>query len=321
MRKGGLTASLMLSVVLLAAAIPALGVSAASGSSSETTAIVSSFKGTSQTAVSKASNDRIQSLKTQTMILKKIVVKDKSIKNQSGVIGTPIDQFHGINNSTFKVYDVTSLMQQILKEKLKTDIKVKATMDSIDQAVDSNSVQDSESNSSSTTSQSTDSSVSESNSSSSNNSSETQLNDAVKALMKGDSLKTLIADRAAKLNANQLKLVTTVKTMHDAKTKSDGVARVTVPIDGQYHAYYIVNTDTPQSSHVTNADPLVVITPITEDDGLYADSFTLYPKSDNIPQKQSQDLKKVTTTRLYQTGNKPSQSLLGKLIAVVWNMF
>ncbi|MCT3267860.1 pilin N-terminal domain-containing protein [Lactiplantibacillus plantarum] len=299
MSKRLFAANLMMSVVLLTAVAPTLGASAAS-SNTVTMSTASSVKGTSQsegtsqTATSKVSDDKIQTLQSQTMTLKKIVVKDESVKNQAGVIGIPVDKFKGINNSTFKVYDVTDLMNQIMKEKLKVNTNKDVTTDSIDQGIDHFTAQ---------------------------SSTDSKDQASQQNMMKGNSLRLSIADRAAKLNADQLKLVTTVKTAHDAKSNADGIARVTLPIDGKYHAYYVVNTDTPKDSHVANADPLVVITPITEDDGLYADSFTLYPKSDNIPQKRSQDLKKVTTTRLYQTGNKSSQSLLGKLIAVVWNMF
>ncbi|TFZ21873.1 hypothetical protein E2P76_16480 [Lactiplantibacillus plantarum] len=226
------------------------------------------------------------------------------------------------SHSTFKVYDVTDLMNQIMKEKLKINTNKDVTTDSIDQGIDHVTAQSStDSNSKDQASQSVSTVTFSSESVNDNSNTNDQVAEEAQNMMKGNALRLSIADRAAKLNADQLKLVTTVKTAHDAKAKADGIARVTLPIDGKYHAYYVVNTDTPKDSHVANADPLVVITPITEDDGLYSDSFTLYPKSDNIPQKQSQDLKKVTTTRLYQTGNKPSQSLLGKLIAVVWNMF
>ncbi|MEJ6358473.1 pilin N-terminal domain-containing protein [Lactiplantibacillus plantarum] len=311
MSKRLFAANLMMSAVLLTAVAPTLGASASS-SNTVTMSTASSVKGTSQsegtsqTATSKVSDDKIQTLQSQTMILKKIVVKDDSVKNQAGVIGIPVDKFKGINNSTFKVYDVTDLMNQIIKEKLKVNTNKDVTTGSTDQGADHVTAQ---------------SVTSSSENVNDNRNTNDQVAEEAQNMMKGNSLRLSIADRAAKLNADQLKLVTTVKTAHDAKSKADGIARVTLPIDGKYHAYYVVNTDTPKDSHVANADPLVVITPITEDDGLYADSFTLYPKSDNIPQKRSQDLKKVTTTRLYQTGNKSSQSLLGKLIAVVWNMF
>ncbi|MCT3206469.1 pilin N-terminal domain-containing protein [Lactiplantibacillus plantarum] len=325
MSKRLFAANLMMSAVLLTAVAPTLGASASS-STTVTMSTASSVKGTSQsegtsqTATSKVSDDKIQTLQSQTMILKKIVVKDDSAKNQAGVIGIPVDKFKGINNSTFKVYDVTDLMNQIMKEKLKVNTNKDVTTDSIDQRIDHVTAQSS-TDSKDQESQSVSTVTSSSESVNDNSNTNDQVAEEAQNMMKGNSLRLSIADRAAKLNADQLKLVTTVKTAHDAKSNADGIARITLPIDGKYHAYYVVNTDTPKDSHVTNADPLVVITPVTEDDGLYADSFTLYPKSDNIPQKQSQDLKKVTTTRLYQTGNKPSQSLFGKLIAVVWNMF
>ncbi|AUV74214.1 hypothetical protein C1940_17330 (plasmid) [Lactiplantibacillus plantarum subsp. plantarum] len=326
MSKRLFAANLMMSAVLLTAVAPTLGASASS-STTVTMSTASSVKGTSQseetsqTATSKVSDDKIQTLQSQTMILKKIVVKDDSVKNQAGVIGIPVDKFKGINNSTFKVYDVTDLMNQIIKEKLKVNTNKDVTTGSTDQGADHVTAQSSTDNNSKDQASQSVSTVTSSSESVNNSNTNNQVAEEAQNMMKGNSLRLSIADRAAKLNADQLKLVTTVKTAHDAKSKADGIARVTLPIDGKYHAYYVVNTDTPKDSHVANADPLVVITPITEDDGLYADSFTLYPKSDNIPQKRSQDLKKVTTTRLYQTGNKSSQSLLGKLIAVVWNMF
>ncbi|MYU99191.1 hypothetical protein GB995_07605 [Lactobacillus plantarum] len=325
MSKRLFAANLMMSAVLLTAVAPTLGASASS-SNTVTMSTASSVKGTSQsegtsqTATSKVSDDKIQTLQSQTMILKKIVVKDDSVKNQAGVIGIPVDKFKGINNSTFKVYDATDLMNQIIKEKLKVNTNKDVTTDSIDQGIDHVTAQSS-TDSKDQESQSVSTVTSSSESVNDNSNTNDQVAEEAQNMIKGNSLRLSIADRAAKLNADQLKLVTTVKTAHDAKSNADGIARVTLPIDGKYHAYYVVNTDTPKDSHVANADPLVVITPITEDDGLYADSFNLYPKSDNIPQKRRQDLKKVTTTRLYQTGNKSSQSLLGKLISVVWNMF
>lgn len=325
MSKRLFAANLMLSAMLLTVTVPALGASAET-SSSDTTSTASSVQGTSQTATSKVSDDKIQTLKLQTMILKKIIVKDSSTKSQSGAIGIPVDKFKGVNDSTFKVYDITDLMNQIVKEKLGVTTNNTQNADSSDQnqVVEGDTGQ-SRTKSSDSQTQLSESSLMSNKESTSSSSTTNQDQDAnkVQNLLKGNSLRLALVERAGKLNSDQLKLVTTVKTAHDSKAKADGIAKVNLPIDGKYHAYYVVNTDTPKDSHVTNADPLVVITPITEDDGLYADSFTLYPKSDNIPVKkqQNQDLKKVTTARLYQTGSKPSQGLFGKLFSLVWNMF
>lgn len=76
-------------------------------------------------------------------------------------------------------------------------------------------------------------------------------------LMRRNTLSETLATRAAKMNSIQMKLVTTLKTGHDAQLKADGAARVKLPV--------------------------VLLTAVTQTDGLYTDSFTIYPKSDTIP--------------------------------------
>ncbi|KRL83942.1 pilin N-terminal domain-containing protein [Ligilactobacillus apodemi] len=123
----------------------------------------------------------------------------------------------------------------------------------------------------------------------------------------GDSLRKELSERASKLNSDQLKVVT----------------EVTLPIDGKYHAYYVVNTETAKESYATNASPIVVITPVTDSDGNYATEFTIYPKSDTIEKEQptQETPQKETTATMYQTRHKEDTSLFAKfkkLLASFW---
>ena len=66
-----------------------------------------------------------------------------------------------------------------------------------------------------------------------------------------------IASRASKLDPKEMKSFAEVTTEHDSASKKDGVARVKIPIDGKYHAYYVVNTSTPKEAMAKNSDPIV----------------------------------------------------------------
>lgn len=343
-----LAANLMLSTVMLTAVLPAIAVTAdtSTPANGNTVKPLTSEQVTSQAAqqqmsssttqISQAKNDKIQTLTAQTMILKKIVVSDSKQKNQAGAIGISQDNLRGVNGSTFKVYDVTALMNTIISEKLKTNSQVKATAGEIDQAVQkqttTSSSQATNAESSSVTSsisQSTnESSITSSTLSqaASDNSSkqamDQELNKQVNDLMQGETLQQTIATRADKLNSSQLKPIATVTTAHDAKLKSDGVAQVKLPIDGKYHAYYIVNTATPKALSVTNAAPIVVLTPVTQADGLYTDSFTIYPKSDTIPKasKPAQPAKQISQVRLYQTGKTKQHNWFSAVKEMILNL-
>lgn len=314
-----LAANLMLSTVMLTAVLPAIAVTAdtSTPANGNTVKPLTSEQVTSQTMqqqmsssttkISQANNDKIQTLTAQTMVLKKIVVSDSKQKNRAGAIGIPQDNLRGVNGSTFKVYDVTALMNTIISEKLKTNSQVKATAGEIDQTVQK---------------QTTTSGSQVTRDNSSKQAVNQELKERVNDLMQGDTLQQEIATRAAKLNNSQLKSIATVTTAHDAKLKSDGVAQVKLPIDGKYHAYYIVNTATPKALSVTNAAPIVVLTPVTQADGLYADRFTIYPKSDTIPKasKPTQPAKQISQARLYQTGMTKQHNWLSVVKEMLLNL-
>lgn len=311
------------------------------------------------------STDKIQTLTSQTMIINKIIAKQGTMAGSVGTdSGTNLD-YKGINGSTFNVYDVTELMTTIIKEELKTDKTVKASDSEIDRVVDqtankidvksksetasassqsgdsadssvvSSSQSKDESNdkasgkdgaSSSQATSSTASENSKSTASATDDSTDAALLAKINDLRKGDKLRELVAKRAEKLSGSQLKSVATAKTAHDDKLKHDGIARVKLPIDGKYHAYYVVNTDTPKETYATNADPIVIFTPVTNEDGLHADDFTIYPKSDSVVKPTPKTPKtpttpeKVTKVPLYQTGAK-QQSWFGNVLESIWNLF
>lgn len=359
MSKRVITAGLLISTLLLTAVTPVLGVAAAdttpANSNSETVSALSSSDSitnsitsdgqttavsTTDNASEKTSGDKIQTLTSQTMILKKIVVKNGKVESQVGSIGVSDSDVKGINGAVFKVYDVTDLMNTILKEQLKTDTKINADTKQIDQAIDSATTQDesgqattglsssSASQTSTIDSSSQPSGVSKDSSDSSTQTSSSktaqvdkELEAKVKALTSNDTLRNLVAERAAKMDMGKLKTVATVTTATDKKLKSDGVASVKLPIDGKYHAYYVVNTSTPKEAHATNSDPIVVFTPVSQDDGVYAENFTIFPKSDSIPKPQAKTPATVTSVKMYQTGTTKQHSWLDKLIDTVWNWF
>lgn len=322
-------------------------------------------------ATSSTTNDKIQTLTEQTMILHKIIAKDGTVKaivkstssaeSSSKTLGLTQDKFQGVNGAKFVVYDITDLMNEVIKEKLQVankNISSNKVAEAVEAQTTTNSNEDSsqtevtkaiptvkpyvkvtnpteKSSSSAATSDSTTSSKAdaekrtESSSSvvsvdtSSKTSSETNngstdkidptLLSQIEALRKDDSLRKELAERASKLDSKQLKEFATVTTEHNKELNEDGVATVKIPLDGsKYHAYYVVNTETPKEAHATNAKPIVVLTPVTDEQGLYAESFTVFPKSDAVPEeKQPQEV--VTSEKMYQTG-KQHQGLLGQLV-------
>lgn len=316
-----------------------------------------------------AQNDPIQMLKEQKMIIKKVIAKGGSkmatvtsgsdtsnSEDKSKTLGVSESDLKGVPNSKFVVYDVTDLMNSIIKEKLgvsdedmqkvtdtdKADqtsessvtdseatgssVKADTTKETkVDSAKNSESQKESKTDSSKKNDTSKESKESENKEETSTNSSEKtketsekqssktesstnddsdqksdkELIEKVKELRKGDSLRKEISERAAKLNSDQLKSVAEVTT------NDQGTAETQLPIDGKYHAYYVVNTETPKESYATNASPVVVITPVTDKDGMYAPEFTIYPKSDEIPKEETmpQETPKETTATMYQTGH------------------
>lgn len=335
-----------------------------------------------------------QTLKEQTMIINKVVAaseKDLSTNNLKGV-----------NGAKFAVYDVTDLMNTIIKEEVKTDDS-KASDGDIDTAIDkanensknqttdiagdktddkkdlkSTESQKSESektddkdkvklppkyeSGSKTESQSnvedkksvdqeknetkdqkdddkskkveTDKSSDENQNETqskedkikedSSNKEESSENEAlikkVEELRKNDTIRKKVAERAAKLDPKEMKKFADVTTAHDDGLKKDGIAKVKIPIDGKYHAYYVVNTETPKEAMAKNSDPVVVITPITDDNGKYSSEFYIYPKSEKITPNNPESKKPVVTeTTMYQTGR--SNNLWNSFVAFIQGIF
>lgn len=352
-------------------------------------------------------NDDIQTLKEQTMIIRKVVAKSGSLpstvtsveqtKTNTTSDGTPVDtkttseshanstsndntaststgdsantstennkslginknDMKGVNNAKFEVYDVTDLMNTIIKEKLKTDTK--ASDQEIDQAIqdaedqkgtsltnetatssveassdenrnkqttdkdtkkkvpayvsvngkkvsdtsDSNKDSSSSNSASNVTKADSTSSTSSTKESDNNGSASDDLIKRVQDLRKNDTLRKELEQRTTKLNKEQMKSVAKVTTGHDQQLNADGVARTKLPIDGKYHAYYVVNTETPESEHATNSAPIVVITPVTDENGKYAPEFTIYPKSDTISEKGTPE-QSTGEKQMFQTGS------------------
>lgn len=338
--------------------------------------------------------DNPQTLKEQTMIINKVVAaseKDLSTNNLKGV-----------NGAKFAVYDVTDLMNTIIKEEVKTDDS-QASDGDIDTAIDkanensknqttdiagdktddkkdlkSTESQKSESektddkdkvklppkyeSGSKTESQSnvedkksvdqeknetkdqkdddkskkveTDKSSDENQNETqskedkikedSSNKEESSENEAlikkVEELRKNDTIRKKVAERAAKLDPKEMKKFADVTTAHDDGLKKDGIAKVKIPIDGKYHAYYVVNTETPKEAMAKNSDPVVVITPITDDNGKYSSEFYIYPKSEKITPNNPESKKPVVTeTTMYQTGR--SNNLWNSFVAFIQGIF
>ena len=377
MKQSRIITGLMLSTTVLTLASPVAAATNTPANNSEavSTKQVDKSAATLTTAdetgaTSSTTNDKIQTLTEQTMILHKIIAKDGTVKaivknassaeSSSGkTLGLTQDKFQGVNGAKFVVYDITDLMNEVIKEKLQVankDISSNQVDEAVEAQAATNSNEDSsqtevtkaiptvkpyvkvtnpteKSSSSAATSDSTTSSkvdaekrtessssvvsvdTSSKTSSETNNSSTDKIDPTllsqIEALRKDDSLRKELAERAGKLDNKQLKEFATVTTEHNKELNEDGVATVKIPLDGKYHAYYVVNSETPKEAHATNAKPIVVLTPVTDEQGLYAESFTVFPKSDAVPEeKQPQDV--VTSEKMYQTG-KQHQGLLGQL--------
>ncbi|QIA88597.1 hypothetical protein FEE39_09755 (plasmid) [Lactobacillus johnsonii] len=69
-----------------------------------------------------------------------------------------------------------------------------------------------------------------------------------------------------------------------------------------------------------NSDPVVVITPITDDNGKYSSEFYIYPKSEKITPNNPESKKPVVTeTTMYQTGR--SNNLWNSFVAFIQGIF
>ena len=362
----------------------------------------------------KADPDNPQSLKEQTMVIRKVIATNEKDLNS--------DSLEGVNGSKFTVYDVTDLMNTIIKEKLKVDDSSpsdKQVDQALKEADNSNSQEEkseadksdseefdensTEDNANKTISNSTNNKSkipsayksvkssssdaktekastqapeadldqtepksSNSETSSSKSSSSTTVDDQSKSsveksknaddksesdkkseeeeklvakveqMRKDDTIRKEVASRAAKLDPKSMKTFAQVTTEHDKTSNKDGVARVKVPIDGKYHAYYVVNTETPKEAMAKNSDPIVILTPITDKDGKYSPEFTIYPKSEKVlPGKTSeqnqpgQDQAKgtegqkptVTDAKMYQTGKARIHGFLNNLVEQIESFF
>lgn len=372
----------------------------------------------------KADPDNPQSLKEQTMVIRKVIATNERDLNS--------DSLEGVNGSKFTVYDVTDLMNTIIKEKLKVDDSSpsdKQVDQALKEADNSNSQEEkseadksdseefdensTEDNANKTISNSTNNKSkipsayksvkssssdaktekastqapeadldqtepksSNSETSSSKSSSSTTVDDQSKSsveksknaddksesdkkseeeeklvakveqMRKDDTIRKEVASRAAKLDPKSMKTFAQVTTEHDKTSNKDGVARVKVPIDGKYHAYYVVNTETPKEAMAKNSDPIVILTPITDKDGKYSPEFTIYPKSEKVlPEKTpenkpengktseqnqpGQDQAKgtegqkptVTDAKMYQTGKARIHGFLNNLVEQIESFF
>lgn len=372
----------------------------------------------------KADPDNPQSLKEQTMVIRKVIATNEKDLNS--------DSLEGVNGSKFTVYDVTDLMNTIIKEKLKVDDSSpsdKQVDQALKEADNSNSQEEkseadksdseefdensTEDNANKTISNSTNNKSkipsayksvkssssdaktekastqapeadldqtepksSNSETSSSKSSSSTTVDDQSKSsveksknaddksesdkkseeeeklvakveqMRKDDTIRKEVASRAAKLDPKSMKTFAQVTTEHDKTSNKDGVARVKVPIDGKYHAYYVVNTETPKEAMAKNSDPIVILTPITDKDGKYSPEFTIYPKSEKVlPEKTPENKPEngktseqnqpghdqakgtegqkptVTDAKMYQTGKARIHGFLNNLVEQIESFF
>lgn len=266
----------------------------------------------------KTYSDNPQSLKEQTMVIQKVIATNENDLNS--------DSLKGVNGSKFTVYDVTDLMNTIIKEKLKVDDSQPSDK-TIDTALDkANENTKQEASVKSESSESGSSNKDDKSSSSASSTGEKTKDDSeeedksneedklvkkVEQMRKDDTIRKEVANRATKLDPKSMKTFAQVTTEHDKTSNKDGVARVKVPIDGKYHAYYVVNTETPKEAMAKNSDPIVIITPITDKEGKYSPEFNVYPKSEKIlpttpeksenktPDNKSED---VSDAKMYRTG-------------------
>lgn len=314
----------------------------------------------------KDGNENPQTLKEQTMVLQKAIATSEDDLNS--------DSLKGVNSAKFTVYDVTDLMNTIIKEKLKvsdsaptdeaidkavdkfnedgkevvnttTDAKEKeatknsdkqaegkastqapkADLDLSDSTKESKDKEKSSETSQSSKSKSSEEKVDKSSSDTNKNKEdkkseeEEKLVAEIEQMRKDDTIRKEVASRAAKLDPKEMKTFAQVTTEHDKESNKDGVARVKLPIDGKYHAYYIVNTETPKEALAKNSDPIVLLTPVTDKDGKYSPEFKVYPKSDKItpetpnkpdnpqtPNKENEQKKDNPTPTQAQEGDKPT---------------
>lgn len=353
MKISKLVASLMLSTTLLSLATPVLAdqidqsseTTKSEKTSSSANIVDTSTKESSSTAESK--NEPIQELKEQKMIIKKIIAKggsqmatvsDNNKNTGESTPGIAESDYKGVPNSKFVVYDVTDLLETVIKEKLGvSDEKIQRALETAsseekqeDKVTPMSSTQKAASELKNDTSKESGSATQESSKveesdkktaedvpKKTKQDADRELVGKVKELRQGDMLRKTISERAAKLNKEQLKVVTEVTT------DDQGQAEVILPIDGKYHAYYVVNTETDKESYATNASPIVVITPVTDTDGKYATEFTIYPKSDTIEKEQpaQETPQKETTATMYQTGHKEDASLFAKIKKWITDLF
>lgn len=260
--------------------------------------------------------------------------------------------FKGVPNSKFVVYDVTDTMNSVIKEKLgvnedkanaalqaaaakevsdnqdksKAETSSSASSSNTDSKTSSSSAKVSNSNKESSKATTTTSATSSSDSTKENNSTSTnesktsgiseskedqELISKVQGLRKGDTIRKAVSERAAKLNKDQMKKVAEITT------DQNGTAETKLPIDGKYHAYYVVNTETAKESYATNSAPIVVITPVTDSKGMYAPEFTIYPKSDTLPKPKTPE---ETQAKMFQTGHE-DQSFFAKVVNWLKDVF
>lgn len=267
--------------------------------------------------------------------------KSNTSSSSSQAPGLSQSDFKGVPNSKFVVYDVTDTMNSVIKDKLGVDeakanaaLQVAAAKETSedkektevsDSASSANSTESKSNSSSSSVSKATSNtstsslkettSDSSSKTESSNSYSETKddkdLVSKVEELRKGDTIRKEVSERAAKLNKDQLKKIAEVTT------DQNGAAETKLPIDGKYHAYYVVNTETAKDSYATNSAPIVVITPVTDSQGVYAPEFTIYPKSNSVPKPNTPQ---ETQAKMFQTGHN-NQSFFSKVVNWLKAMF
>lgn len=258
--------------------------------------------------VVKTDDTKIQTLTEQTMIIRKVFGDDVKTTD----LNSTNLEYKGINDAEFKVYDITDLMTQTIADLLGMsvdDLKDAMIIPTQDDDSDKTVLSDDEIDINGPTDMTEDKDNPV-------DSGFTRVDDEmiskVHDLMAKDSLRTELLTRAQKLSQDQLTEFVTVTTAHDSELNADGIAKVKLPLDNKYHAYYVVNTKTAQAQYATDSEPFVVITPVTNDDGLWSDTFTIYPKSEEIP--------KPTPVKMVQTGVE-TQNWFDRLVDTIKSFF
>jgi hypothetical protein len=251
--------------------------------------------------------------------MQKIVIQ-KIITQKSTVIeaGKAQDQqFVGINGASFKVYDVTYLLEETLKpyldkvdayEKLKAELQELTSKTSVVEPADKSEADEKMGSKSHSffeggaVSEITEEVVNDDDlkSADSLKDKELELSDLLKSIQKNplttNQLTGLLTDLARKENLSKLKVFAqgNTKTADD----KDGIFEFTVPYRlGKYQAYYVVN-DKVDDNETTLSDPFVMITPLINiDNGTPLETAYIYPKSQYIP-------KEIVSERLPNTGIK-----------------